>query len=349
MDSRPVSKLRVPQAGLAEMNSAKTNSRSGLKAPGFATSGMKPSGIASVFQCFISMYAWCLTQSQKRPPISHPLPPPEYPTDPHVLTPERTRFLRRSLPERPSPEQRRPPHFLRLSDRALVRQLQPYTSLDTHEEESPSSVLGKRKGRQHFPKSYQVTPGSYDKYMNCTIQLTPSPSPSHTPNGPPPQRRDPSISTLMSKLSLSEPKDTPIEQATLANKARNIPLRSGNTRLPLRQAKSTCQLTYTPPRRKPKSLQKTPSIIVPFLTKSSQLKAWEHDTRLQELETFADTFFSKISQVGQNSDVMKDAINLYKSRGTYFTDDKRSSLTFHSGGARKEPGRNYGQQLHASY
>lgn len=225
----------------------------------------------------------------------------------------------------------------------------PYTSLDTHEEESPSSVLGKRKGRQHFPKSYQVTPGSYDKYMNCTIQLTPCPSPSHTPIGPLPQRREPSISTLMSKLSLSEPKDTPIEQATLANKARKIPLPSGNTRVPLRQAKSTCQLTYTPPRRKPKSLQKTPSAIVPFLTKSSQLKAWEHDTRLQELETFADTFFSKISQVGQNSDVMKDAINLYKSRGTYFYDDRGSSLTTHSGGARKEPGRNYGQQLHASY
>lgn len=218
----------------------------------------------------------------------------------------------------------------------------PYTSLDTHEEESPSSVLGKRKGRQNFSKSYQVTPGSYDKYMNCTIQWTPSPSPSHTPDGPPPQRRDPSISTLMSKLSLSEPKDVPNEQATLASEARKVPLRSGNTRIPQRQAKSISQLTHTPSRRKPKSPQKTPS-IVQFLTKSSQLKAWEHDTRLQELETFADTFFSKISQVGQNSDVMKDAINLYKSRGTYFHDNRRSSLTVPSGGSRKEQGRNYGQ------
>lgn len=193
----------------------------------------------------------------------------------------------------------------------------PYTSLDTHEEESPSSVLGKRKGRQISSKSYQVTPGSYDKYMNCTIQWTPSPNPSHTPDGLPPQRRDPSITTLMSKLSLSRPKDAPNEQATLANKARKIPVPCGNTRIPLRQAKSTSQLTHIPSRRKPKSPQKTPSIIVPYLTKSSQLKAWEHDTRLQELENFADTFFSKISQVGQNSDVMKDAINLYKSRGTY--------------------------------
>lgn len=219
----------------------------------------------------------------------------------------------------------------------------PYTSLDTHEEESPSSVLGKRKGRQNFSKSYQVTPGSYDKYMNCTIQWTPSPSPSHTPDGPPPQCRDSSISTLMSKLSLSEPKDAPNEQATLANKARKVPLRSGNTKIPQRQTKSTSQLTHTPSRRKPKSPHKTSSAIVPFLTKSSQLKAWEHDTRMQQFETFADTFFSKISQVGQNSDVMKDAINLYKTRGTYFHDDRRYSLTIPSGGSRKESGRNHGQ------
>lgn len=214
----------------------------------------------------------------------------------------------------------------------------PYTSLDTHDEESPNSVLGKRKGRQIISKSYQVTPGSYDKYMNCTIQWTPTPSPSHTPDGPPPQRRNPSISTLMSTLSLSEPKDALNEQAMPENRARKIPMRSGNTRIPLRQTKSTSQLTHTPSRRKPKPPQKTPSAIVPFLTKSSQLKAWEHDTRLQELETFADTFFSKISQVGQNSDVMKDAINLYKSRGTYLHDDSTSSLTNPSGGARKKSG-----------
>jgi hypothetical protein len=42
----------------------------------------------------------------------------------HVLTPERTRFPRQSLPGRPNPEQRRPLHFLRLLDRALEQQLQ---------------------------------------------------------------------------------------------------------------------------------------------------------------------------------------------------------------------------------
>jgi hypothetical protein len=68
MEPRPTSKLRMPQAGLAEMNPAKTNSRSGLKAPGFATSGIKPSGIASVFQCCIFSYAWCLTHRRSADP-----------------------------------------------------------------------------------------------------------------------------------------------------------------------------------------------------------------------------------------------------------------------------------------
>src|SRR5438067_1507130 len=99
-----------------------------------------------------------------------------------------------------------------------------------------------------------------------------------------PERHSPEQHRPRRFLSLSEPKDAPNEQATLASKARKVPLRSGNTRIPQRQAKSISQLTHTPSRRKPKSPQKTPS-IVPFLTKSSQLKAWEHDTRLQELET----------------------------------------------------------------
>lgn len=68
MEPRPASKLRMPQASLAEMNPAKTNSRSGLKAPGFATSGIKPSGIASVFQCCIFIYAWCLTHRRSADP-----------------------------------------------------------------------------------------------------------------------------------------------------------------------------------------------------------------------------------------------------------------------------------------
>ncbi|KAL3710550.1 kinesin-like nuclear fusion protein [Talaromyces marneffei ATCC 18224] len=315
MESRPISKSRIPQAGLAEMNSAKTNSRSGLKAPGFATSGIKPSGIAKgATASNLHQPSASTSRIPNGPPRTHARTNSFSSSVSTRTTQSRTTSASsfsqtvgsgsRAAASRPqtSMTQRRP------GASSIAR---PYTSLDTHEEESPSSVLGKRKGRHNSSKSYQVTPGSYDKYMNCTMQWAPSPSPSHTPDGPPPQRRDLSIGTLMSKLPLIEPKE---EQVTLANKARKTPVGSGNTRIPLRQAKSKSQLIHSPSCRKPKSPQKAPSVIVPFLTKSSQLKAWEHDTRLQELENFADTFFSKISQVGQNSDVMKDAINLYKSR-----------------------------------
>jgi hypothetical protein len=124
-----MNKSRIPQAGLTEMNSAKTNSRSGLKAPGFATAGIKPSAIASALKCFISYLCWLSDSSQKRPrrpmaTINRLLPPPEYRTAPHVLTPETTHFPHRFLPVRPSLEQRRPLHSLRPSDRALEQRLQ---------------------------------------------------------------------------------------------------------------------------------------------------------------------------------------------------------------------------------
>uniref|UniRef100_A0A093XZ87 Kinesin-like protein n=1 Tax=Talaromyces marneffei PM1 TaxID=1077442 RepID=A0A093XZ87_TALMA len=191
MESRPISKSRIPQAGLAEMNSAKTNSRSGLKAPGFATSGIKPSGIAKgATASNLHQPSASTSRIPNGPPRTHARTNSFSSSVSTRTTQSRTTSASsfsqtvgsgsRAAASRPqtSMTQRRP------GASSIAR---PYTSLDTHEEESPSSVLGKRK-------------------------------------------------------------------------------------------------------------------------------AWEHDTRLQELENFADTFFSKISQVGQNSDVMKDAINLYKSR-----------------------------------
>lgn len=190
----------------------------------------------------------------------------------------------------------------------------PHTALDTHEEESPNSVLGKRKGMQNPPRNLQVTPGSYDKYLNCTTSWTPSPSSSHTPEGLPTECRDPSLNILMSKLTLLEPMDPPNGQVTLRNKPRKPASRSAIAKPPLRQTKSTSLLSVSPSRHKSKSPHKPPT-VVPFLTKSSHSKAWDHDTRMQELEDIASVFFNKMSQAGQNSDAMKDAVNLYKSRG----------------------------------
>lgn len=178
-------------------------------------------------------------------------------------------------------------------------------------EESPNSVLGKRKGTQKSLHSYSVTPGSYDKFLNCTIRVTPS----RTPDASPPQPREFSLCTQMSKLSLAEQENTPVDEHATMKSTCLKSSHSQSTRLPLRQTKSLAQLNHRPFYRKPKSPQRKPPAIVPFLTKSSGLKAWDHDTRMQGMEDMTNMLLSSITELGKNGDTMKTALNIYKTRG----------------------------------
>jgi kinesin family member C1 len=337
MDSRPVNKSRIPQAGLAEMNSGKMNSLSGLKPPGFATSAMKPPTIpsSSSNHCLGQLISLIdLTEAPtatKAPhqPSSSTSRIPNGTARPHGranslsssassrATQSRTTSTSsfsqtvgsssRTIGSRPQTSMAQRKH----GASSIAR---PHTALETHEEESPSTVLGKRKGMQNSPGTFQVTPGSYDKHLNCTMTWTPSPSSSHTPDGLPTTRRDSSLNTHTSKLSLVEPMDPPNDQVPPRKGMCKVPSHSTITKSPLLQSKSTLS-SLSPSRHKFKSPQKATPPIVPFLTKSSHLKAWDHDTRMQELEDIASVLFNRMSQAGQNSDTMKDAVNLYKSRG----------------------------------
>lgn len=337
MESRPVNKSRIPQAGLVEMNSAKTNSRSGLKAPGFATSGIKASTIPSTFHGHFYAHNLSLTDIAEAAAVTNTNPQPSSSTSriPNgaTRTHGRTNSFSSSVSSRTMQSRAttsssfsqtvgngsrtagsRPQTSMAQRKYGASSIARPQTSLDTHEEEaSPNSVLGKRKGMQNPSRSLQVTPGSCDKHMNCTMSWTPSPSSSRTPDGLPTRRRDPSLTTLLSKLSLSEPMEPPNGQE---KRIRKVPSRSTITKTPLRQSKSSSLISHPPSRYKLKpSPQKAPPALVPYLTKCSHSKAWDHDTRMQDFEDMASVFFNKMNQAGQNSDVMKDAVNLYKSRG----------------------------------
>ncbi|EED19818.1 kinesin family protein (KlpA), putative [Talaromyces stipitatus ATCC 10500] len=313
MESRLNSKSRIPQAGLTEMNSAKTNSRSGLKPPGFATAGLKPSATSKT-STTTNRHHQPSASTSKIPngaPRAHSRTNSFSSSVSTRTTQSRATSASSSQTVGTGSRAARPQTSMTQRKPGATSIARPHTSLDTHEEESPNSVLGKRKGMQNSLKPYQVTPGSYDKHLNCTIQWTPPFIPSSTPDGLPPQRRDASISTLMSKLSLSDPVTAPEDQVKPAKKTCKIPSRPKSTRLPLRQTKST-QLAHSPSRRKLGSPQKKES-VTPFLTKYSQIKAWD-ETRFQDFESFTSNFFEKFTQVSQNSDVMKDAVNIYKSR-----------------------------------
>lgn len=121
--------------------------------------------------------------------------------------------------------------------------------------------------------------------------------------------------------------DPPSAQVLLETKVRKGPSVSSTKTLHSHQRDSASVPSPSPFHYKFKSPTKAPPAIVPFLTKSSHLKAWDHDTRMQEFEDIANVFFNKISQAGQNSDAMKDAVNLYKSRGKPHSSHSRHSLT----------------------
>lgn len=191
----------------------------------------------------------------------------------------------------------------------------PKTSLDTHEEESPNSVLGKRKGTHHFHTALQVTPGSYDKHLNCTMEWTPSPSTSYTPDTILDQQREVSLSSMMGKLSLQEPMDPPKPPSVLAKKPRKVPSRSTMARGPC-HSKSTTLPSPSPSPSRPSSPKKGQKVIKPYLTKNSSLTASD-DNRMQEFENMFGAFYDKFSEASQSSAVMKDAVNLYKTRGRY--------------------------------
>jgi kinesin family protein C1 len=193
----------------------------------------------------------------------------------------------------------------------------PKTSLDTHEEESPNSVLGKRKGTHHSYRVLQVTPGSYDKHLHCTMEWTPSPSTSYTPDTIPDQPREVSLSSMMGKLSLQEPMDPPKPPIMLAKKPRKVPSRSTMARGPC-HSKSTSLPSPSPSPTRSSSPKRGNRVIRPFLTKDSSVTACD-DNRIQHFEDMFGAFYNKMSEVGQSSDVMKEAVNLYKTRGKFYT------------------------------
>ncbi|CRG83416.1 Kinesin-like protein klpA [Talaromyces islandicus] len=308
MDSRSANRSRIPQAGLAEMNSAKANSRSGLKAPGFATSNIKPTSIAKPTSANTTSKIPSGGGRQHGRTNSLSSSVSSRATQPRTNT--GSSFSQTVGPSSRAPASRPQTSMgtRRIGASSISR---PKTSLDTHEEESPNSVLGKRKGTHESHQSLQTTPGSDGKHLNCTMEWTPSPSTSYTPDTPPDQQREVSLSSMMGKLSLQEPMDPPKLPNMLAKKARKVPSRSIMARGPS-QSKSTLPSPSPSPTR-PNSPKRNKG-IGSFLTKGSSVAASDYDTRIQKFEDMFGAFYNQISEASQNSDAMKGAVNLYKTR-----------------------------------
>lgn len=81
------------------------------------------------------------------------------------------------------------------------------------------------------------------------------------------------------------------------------------------------------------SARKKPPPLPQFLTKDSAIETfnsstgaeWDQESREKTMEDLMNTFVTKMSQAGQESTGMKEALDLYKSRGKRIVDKHDST------------------------
>jgi hypothetical protein len=170
----------------------------------------------------------------------------------------------------------------------------PASSLDTHEEEPGGSMWNRRNGMQqfHFLPSRSITPIDGPPLCNGVSRMSPSPLPDSPLEYPEQQTQDGFAKPLVSKVPL-----------------------------PTTPAKSNMGPPPSVPSRS--SSKRNPSHAMPFLTKDSTTRlfnsstgaAWDQDSRERGMEDIMNKFMSSINQAGQESYGLKEAVELYKSRG----------------------------------
>lgn len=194
----------------------------------------------------------------------------------------------------------------------------PATSMDTQTQND--TVLGKRKGTNNSFPFLSSSYGGYDKHLNYTSDWPNSPAAASmarqaTTN----EVRNFSLCTAMSGLSLnSAPSSKHAE-----NEPQNPPSASKLPRLlPSPRAPSLASLTshllHSPKRQ---TTQRSPPKMKQFLTRYSQVQDWDQDAKMQDINAMFQKFVSQLEGTSNHSAGMKEAIDMYKSRGKLFNLD----------------------------
>lgn len=172
----------------------------------------------------------------------------------------------------------------------------PASSIDVHDEELGGSVLGKRKGTQQSlfsPRGPFFPVGR--SFSSSHAGITGNPL------------RSPPCNGKNVKLDSSLPLDY-----------KPNPLPSKIPITPVKQCKGPPQSARS---RSPAKQDPTPN--TPFLNKDSRTRVfnystggtWDQDTREKTMEDMFSKFMSSMSQAGQESYGLKEAVELYKTRG----------------------------------
>ena len=209
------------------------------------------------------------------------------------------------------------------------------TSMGTRDNvELAGSTLGKRKGTQQLSSQYNAffhpqketrrgsdgnSTNNFSPEWSDTLITRPQLQTQGAGN------RAVSISTQFKNLSLNPP--APVKP--LEDNASNSPATSKLpvARTPLKPPTPSVSnpAFKTPvrpspasslPRSKKKKIRDSPSKITPFLTKDSNLKAWDQDEKLREMMDLYANLVQHMQGGASSGEKLTAAIDLYKTRGT---------------------------------
>ncbi|PGH15208.1 hypothetical protein AJ79_02573 [Helicocarpus griseus UAMH5409] len=198
----------------------------------------------------------------------------------------------------------------------------PITSMSTRDEDD--SILGKRKGMDRLsftrsPPSPFLEPGpnsrrdSYDSQLNYTSDWSSSLAAQSISNPPRKPMRDVSLTTAMKSLTL-HPSPLPVPLPT-----RDEPQEKSGPEPPMikTSAKTSRAITPSPIIRRPikkRSPRKSPPKVKQFLTRDSEVEAWDQDAKMENMNAMCDMLLSRFQGTTNQSAGLKEAIELYKTR-----------------------------------
>lgn len=196
----------------------------------------------------------------------------------------------------------------------------PGSSLENH----TAGPTAKRKGIDPISFSpFERTPNpfnslpreqkrGYDNQFYCTSYWS-SPSAAVADKGqirPLNRFRDVSLSTVMHDLTL-DPNKCSSGPFSEEGKAPNTPSQIPKP-VSLKKQPSITFLPVSPTRR-----QRSPPKIVPFLTRDSNLKAWDTKGRLEDMEGLYGQLTEQMNGTTNECNALKETVPLYKSRSMY--------------------------------
>jgi hypothetical protein len=212
----------------------------------------------------------------------------------------------------------------------------PVSSMDSRDADHSvnGNVLGKRKGMKHLSSAYksgfrqpaQPRPperprGSYDRHMNYTSDWSPSVASSRTSPSLPVGTRVSSLSAALEKLSL-DPSTAPVDQPMDSA----VQLSPSRSKLPkpnpdLKPAPS-CPSFFSPPPSTPRTprITKRPQRHSPskvnFLTRDSNLKAWDESAKMDAINAMMSQFLTSYEGATNRGIQLTEVMEVYKSRST---------------------------------